>query len=373
MRYFVFIILALIHPVLSKSIEKNENPTNKPADDDFENNIIDFDEDYSVKFNKKYGAVPWHSNDGYEKESHRYTIVKDNENKKDYHLSLSKNETETKTTTEEQVEDTTITDYSVIPIELISTTENILISILESTTDSDLSVIPLSTTHKSPTIEINQTVVLPTSTQTSENTEEYSTTEDTTTIFNENETTTSKREAISSNDTVTEITVTENKTSKANTFENEQKNKTKSTKTTTEPNKTESTTTEELNKEIIQEVLNTNSTKQIETRADTSTEQEDVPIFTELDTEEEVEVPEDYYDSKDVVPTTAPKTDAISVIFGLAGSVVESVVESVAERVVPKGIFDLFKRMQKQNEALEAERLRSREENGGLGKLLKYI
>lgn len=96
-------------------------------------------------------------------------------------------------------------------------------------------------------------------------------------------------------------------------------------------------------------------------------DEKDVPVFTELDAEGE-EVPDDYYDSKDVVPTTAPKTNALSVLVGLAGSVVESVVESVAERVVPKGIYDLFKRMQRQNEALEAERLRSREENGGLGK-----
>lgn len=50
-----------------------------------------------------------------------------------------------------------------------------------------------------------------------------------------------------------------------------------------------------------------------------------------------------------------------------------SLVESLVERIVPQGLRDIFRRMQNQNEQLETIRLRSREENGGLGNLKKCI
>lgn len=286
--------------------------------------------------------IPWNSNEYFNKESNRYTIVKDYEKKFE---NNDRNKTEAK------LEATSTLDYSVIPLELISTTENTLISIIESTAEPDLTVIPLSTTKKTATIDIDQSITLPTSTQEI----------DTTTDFSDNETT-------------TDIPVTEKYTYKYTETTEVYISTTYDTTTDISLDETESTSmpltnTTEIDFEIA--TLNTTNRDNI-SRVDLGTDGEDsdVPIFTELDTEEQAEVPDDYYDSKDVVPTTAPKTDALSVIFGLAGSVVESVVGSVAERVVPKGLVDLFRRMQRQNEMLEAERLRSREENGGIGEFV---
>lgn len=430
MKYlFLFASLTLAQPAICKSVELTEAPTGT-SDENFDNNLIDFDEDYSVKFNKKYGSVPWHANDKFNKEIHKYTVVKDK--------ILSTYDKSPK----EIVEDTTPSEsLGVIPLELISTTENTLLSIIESTTEADLTVIPLFNTKRTvPVIEITQTVTLPSSTQSTETSTDsfFITTENddkATTVSENSETTTIKRELqlkeiealnkeieqktrvkfeVESTSTTTDVgitTTTEFKFEPKNitdnfTSVNTQRNKTNTSKTITNknvngtnskeiqtrtaihnssnvdlkfstPNKTivdeqnsktkeNKTSTAALsNKTKVDEVLTTNSNIQKEIQSDWDVDsKEDVIPFTGLDSEE---VPEDYYDAKDVVPTTAPKTDALSVIFGLAGSVVESVVESVAERVVPKGIYDLFKRMQKQSEALEAERLRSREENGGLG------
>lgn len=431
MKYlFIFASLTLAQPVICKSVEITEIPGGS-ADDNFDNNIIDFDEDYSLKFNKKYGSVPWHTNDKFNKDTHKYTVVKDN--------ILSTYVKSPK----EIVEDTTPSEnLGVIPLELISTTENTLLSIIESTTAADLTVIPLFNAKRTvPVIEITQTVTLPSSTQSTETSTDsfFITTENddkATTASENSETTTTKREVatklkeiealnkeieqkshvkfqVESTSTTTDVAVTKtteftyepkNITGDFDTV-SAQKNETKASKTETityktdlketqtnatiqnsskvdlinsTPNKTsvdeqnyktkenKTNTITASDKSSIDEELTTNFSKETENDSDWNTDsKEDVIPFTGLDTEE---VPEDYYDAKDVVPTTAPKTDALSVIFGLAGSVVESVVESVAERVVPKGIYDLFKRMQRQSEALEAERLRSREENGGLGK-----
>lgn len=432
MKYlFIFASLTLAQPSICKSIEITEAPPG-PADENFDNNIIDFDEDYSVKFNKKYGSVPWHTNDKFNKDTHKYTVVKNN--------ILSPH----KKSPKEIVEETTPSEnLGVIPLELISTTDNTLLSIIESTTAADLTVIPLFNTKRLvPVIEITQTVTLPSSTQATETATDsfFITTEHddkVTTVSENSETTTAKREVaiqlkeiealnkeieqksrvkfdVESVSTTTDVavtTTTEFKFEPKNITDNPisvkiQEKETNVTTTETkkningtnskvintittilnssnvnlkiaEPNKTvvdeknktkenKSNTTTAINKSKLDEVLTTNSNKQTEIHSDLEIDsKEDVISFTGIESEE---VPEDYYDAKDVVPTTAPKTDALSVIFGLAGSVVESVVESVAERVVPKGIYDLFKRMQRQSEALEAERLRSREENGGLGK-----
>lgn len=427
MKYlFILAAFTLAQPIVCKSIETTQTPT-EPDDANLENNIIDFDEDYSVKFNKKYGSVPWYTTDKFKKDTHKYTVIKDN--------VISKHDKSPK----EIVEETTPSEnLGVIPLELISTTDNTLVSIIESTTAADLTVIPLSTTKRTvPVIEITQPVILPSSTQSPETATDsfYITTEhdDKTTTTSENsETTTTKREVstqikeiealnkeieqknrvkfeVEPTSTTTDVpfsTTTEfkfapksitgntsvknqeNATIVSTTDTNKKSNETnsKEIQTSTIPNLNK-VNSESLNKTIVDEkksgtkknktntstarnetkldeVLKTNSSKQIEIHSDWDIDsREDVTIFTK-----DLEVPEDYYDAKDVVPTTAPKTDALSVIFGLAGSVVESVVESVAERVVPKGIYDLFKRMQRQSEALEAERLRSREENGGLGK-----
>lgn len=342
MRHFIIsAVLLLGCPTYSysKSIVSTQQP-DKYGEDNLDNNIIDFDEEYTLKYNKKYGMIPWNSNELFNKESHRYTLVKDFDKKLDNN-------------TEAKLEATSTIDYSVIPLELLSTTENTIISVLESTEEPDLTVIPLQITKNTPTIEIKQTVTLPTSTQEI----------DTTTYFPEDETT-------------TEAPITEKYTSKH--VETIEVDTSTTYDTTTEISFENQSTLEPLsnategNFEKSTTVLSNTTTRVNISRVDLGNDGEDtdsdVPIFTELDTEDQEEVPEDYYDSKDVVPTTAPKTDALSVIFGLAGSVVGSVVETVAERVVPKGIVDLFRRMQRQSEMLEAERLRSREENGGIGK-----
>lgn len=435
MKYlFIFASLTLVQSAICKSIEITGVPVG-PTDDDLDNNIIDFDEDYTIKFNKKYGSVPWHTNDKFNKDTHKYTVVKDN--------ILSTYDKSPK----EIVEDTTPSEnLGVIPLELISTTENPLLSIIESTTAADLTVIPLSNTKRTvPFIEIAQTVTLPSSTQSTETSTDsfYITTENddkAITVSENSETTTTKRDVaiqlkeiealnkeieqktqvkfeVESTSVTTDVAVTKtlefkfepkNITDNSASVSNPEKETTVS-KTETKINETNSkeiqtianiqnsskinlmistpnkTTVDEenyktkenksniitaSNKSSVDEIFTTNSTIETEINSDWEIDsKEDVIPYTGLDSEE---VPEDYYDAKDVVPTTAPKTDALSVIFGLAGSMVESVVESVAERVVPKGIYDLFKRMQKQSEALEAERLRSREENGGLGKCKRF-
>ncbi|CAH2056953.1 unnamed protein product, partial [Iphiclides podalirius] len=265
-----------------------------------------------------------------------------------------------------------------------------LLSIVDSTTEPDLTVIPLSTTKRSfPELEFNQTVTLPISTQQSE---DYTpTTENFEVITKSGEAEnitidvfipSTEKATITSNKSETAFDVEVAETMRSNNtdleFDYNNKNKDKSvteeTETTTRINKEETTVTSEKNSSTT---FNLSSTINSVNSFDESTESIDgeIPVFTELDADEaeEAEVPEDYYDSKDVVPTSAPKTDALSVIFGFAGSVVESVVETVAERVVPNWIYDIYKRMQKQNEALEAERLRSREENGGLGQFGRGI
>ncbi|XP_026750602.2 uncharacterized protein LOC113511186 [Galleria mellonella] len=364
------LILSRISTALPKNIQSTESTNSKISNDDnnIENNIIDFDEQYSVKFNTKY--VPFHSNENFNKESHRYILIKDDKSTKVKLKDGKLNDTRVKTLvdTTSEIFDTTTNDYSVIPLELISTTENKLLTIVESTTEPDYSVIPLSTTIKDlPDIVINQTVTLPTSTENSEiATEDFTVNIETTTVNN--------KIKISNETLIKSTTDFTTVSNKVNVF-----NKTtiKPESSTAVPVTTEIIDTTVIQNDMSTEVLNTNSTRKIETLAErdinSSEEEIDVPIFTELDAEDDQEVPEDYYDSKDVVPTTAPKTDALSVLMGLAGSVVESVVESVAERVVPKSIYDLFKRMQRQNEALEAERLRSREENGGLGQFTRGI
>ncbi|KAH9629951.1 hypothetical protein HF086_017466 [Spodoptera exigua] len=343
MRQFIISALLLLSwPALShtKSIISTQTST-KYGEDNIDNSIIDFDEEFSLKYNKKYGMIPWNSNENFNKESHRYTIVKDFDKKVD----SNRNKTETK------LDATSTTDYSVIPLELLSTTENAFVSIFESTIEPDLTVIPLSTTRKTPKLIIEQTVTLPSSTPETESS----------TYYSDDETT-----------TVTETPITERYTNKQEDSETTTPAYDTTTDITEQSTSYPYTNVTEVNLETST-ITVSNTTKSANlSRVDLSSEEEesDVPIFTELDTEVQEEVPEDYYDSKDVVPTTVPKTDALSVIFGLAGSVVESVVESVAERVVPKGIVDLFRRMQRQSEMLEAERLRSREENGGIEKKL---
>ncbi|XP_063629318.1 uncharacterized protein LOC134800726 [Cydia splendana] len=357
MIYLIGAILLYSTVVTAKNIEYTDKQT---TETDFDNNIIDFDSQYIDK-DRKYGTVPWH--DDYDKESNRYTIVNN-----DY-ININKNKTVTIKETTEATAKTTASELDVIPLELVTTTENYLVSIVESTIEPDLTVIPLSTTEKvTPIVEVQQPVTLP-STQSPESTTDYYTTDipedniksniTSLKIIDEHETTVNPVERVKINQT--------------HTLEEKEKdeviNKTKSVKkpeilTTSKPI-TENTTIE---------ILNTNSSKQIHivNRSDEITTTDDGLEFTTVDLDSG-EVPEDYYDSKDVIPTKAPNTDVVSVLFGFAGSVVESVVGSVAERVVPKGIYDLFKRIQKQNEALEAERLRSREENGGLGQFGRGI
>lgn len=321
----IVIVQTLIINVQTKNVVTTErNNKDDPID-----NMIDFD-DFDIKFDRQY-SQHWNDRDDINKELHRYSIV--NKVTLDYTEKPLRIAAKPKATA--PMESTT-EDMSVIPLELISTTENPLIDLLESTTEPDLTVIPLSTTKRALKDIITETVTLPTSTEnelsTTDIPDEISTTAnvDTTTI------------RIRKNKTITTTLAPRTKTNKRN-------------KTRT------------ANRRIK------NKTEEYKKKIDADSKEENVPIFTVLDFDESLEVPEDYYDTKDVIPTRAPSNDALSVIFGLAGSVVESVVESVAEKVVPRGIYDLFKRMQKQNEALEAERLRSREENGGLGQFGRGI
>lgn len=387
MHNFLGAILILSFPLcLSKSIDT----TSIPDDSDVNDNIIDFDDEYTLKFNKKYGMVPWHAND-FDKNSLRYTIDKDMHKKKhstDITDAIKQENDDNKNHVE-----TTTEDFKVIPLELLSTTEDSVLSLVESTSD-DLTVIPLPTTEtvRSTTdkvqVTIEETIKLPSTENdvlefdftTKYDQEEISL--DTTTETNvEYESTMaaglndtnnahiksnhSKSVYEKSLDRINAKDVKLINTTLVNTstkmLENitiDQRNKTNDRKSKQFKNKTDQNTT-------------TQATPTFKTEIDSK--EEDVPVFTELDTEITEDIPEDYYDSKDKLPTSAPKTDAISVLFGLAGSVVESVVETVAERVVPKSLYDLFKRMQRQGEALEAERLRSREENGGLGEFVVTI
>ncbi|XP_013137972.1 PREDICTED: uncharacterized protein LOC106102902 [Papilio polytes] len=376
-------IICLVSPSLTdpRAFDVPFKRNDKKQEDALDNNIIDFDDEYSIKLNKNYDTASWKNIDN--KDNYRYTIVKDkiknkektNQNKTDE----IKNITEATKAIEESTE---LSEFSVIPLELVSTTENILVSVVESTTEADLTVIPLSTTKRIlPQIDIHQTVTLPASTQPSEDYTPTTEHVDVTTKHNINKISTTTSVDVTTNtnnENITLLDVIAAETIRNNSnieFENKETNE---NHTTEEIDTTTVVTTEHVN--II---LNTTSSIESINRLDETTDssettessEEEVPIFTELDTgeEEEKDVPEDYYDSKDIVPTTAPKTDALSVIFGFAGSVVESVVETVAERVVPNWIYDIYKRMQKQSEALEAEKLRSREENGGLGQFGRGI
>ncbi|XP_063542331.1 uncharacterized protein LOC134750966 [Cydia strobilella] len=357
MIYFIGAILLYSTVVIAKNIDFTDKPITTEID--FDNNIIDFDSQYIDK-GRKYGTVPWH--DDYNKESNRYTIVNN-----DY-ININKNKTVTIKETTEATAKTTASELDVIPLELVTTTENYLVSIVESTIEPDLTVIPLSTTEKvTPIVEVQQPVTLP-STQSPESTTDYYTTHNPEENIKSNKT--PLLEIIDDNAT-TVNPVEKVKINQTHTLEKKDKviNKAKSIE------KPEILTTSKLVTENTTiEILKTNSSKQIHivNRSDEIIATDDGLEFTTVDLDS-AEVPEDYYDNKDVIPTKAPNTDVVSVLFGFAGSVVESVVGSVAERVVPKGIYDLFKRMQKQNEALEAERLRSREENGGLGQFGRGI
>ncbi|XP_061723952.1 uncharacterized protein LOC133530125 [Cydia pomonella] len=358
MIYLIGAILLYSTVVIAKNIDFTDKPITTEID--FDNNIIDFDSQYIDK-DRKYGTVPWH--DDYNKESNRYTIVNN-----DY-ININKNKTITIKETTEASAKTTASELDVIPLELVTTTENYLVSIVESTIEPDLTVIPLSTTEKvTPIVEVQQPVTLP-STQSPESTTDYYTTDN-------------PEENIKSNKTslkiidVHETTVNPVEKVKANqTYSLEEKEKNQVINKTKPVEKSEIlTTSKPVTENTTIEILNTNSSKQIHivNRSFEITATDDGLEFTTVDLDSD-EVPEDYYDSKDVIPTKPPNKDVVSVLFGFAGSVVESVVGSVAERVVPKGIYDLFKRIQKQNEALEAERLRSREENGGLGQFGRGI
>ncbi|VVD01297.1 unnamed protein product [Leptidea sinapis] len=303
MEKIVFTIL--LYSTLISALPKAFDIPENVHINDIDNDIIDFDDEYTIKYNKKYGVVPW-SSDNF-KESYKYTIVKDPD-----HLHDAKDKSTVVTGKEH---------LSVVPLEQ---TTNLFID--ETTVEPDLTVIPLrNSTGSFDTTTTGQTVEI---------------LDD---IINSTEPTTSTDDSI----VTTEFT---------------------------DASTTDFNSSMEVTTEIDIEVQKSNSS---EVRHDRNVESdeshEDVPVFTELDTEDGPEVPEDYYDSKDIVPTQAPKTDALSVLFGFAGSVVEGVVESVAERLMPKGIFDLFKRMQRQSEALEAERLRSKEENGGIGQFTRGV
>lgn len=336
---------------LSKSIDiqklKEDNIN------DIENDIIDFDDEYSVKYDKKYEVLPWTPGD-FKKDTYKYTIIKEEKIKE-------KNEyTDTSRTTLDSVTDNIqkTTELSVIPLELLSTTEGLSVSVTDHTPEPDLTVIPLRTTQKIPLeIIFNETVTFPSSTEVSEDF-------NSTTVFYEMTTKT-----INLTDTIDSSTIISTTNDKY-ILESD----------TDDPFITQEDATESyiiVNNEtnILGKTLSNanNNNDTIVDETDSVASNEEVPVFTELDTENLTEVPEDYYDSKDIVPTPTPKTDTLSVIFGFAGSVVESVVESVAERVVPKGLYDLFKRMQRQNELLEAEKLRSREENGGIGQFTRGV
>lgn len=371
------ILFSFCSPLLAnpRAFDVHLKKTDKDSDDSFDNNIIDFDDKYSVKYNKKYETGPWDVKDSYKKESLRYTVDKDeNVDRTDKSKESERvhvvSHSQTIKSTEEITE---VPEFSVIPLELMSTTENVLLSIVDSTTEPDLTVIPLSTTKRTlPELEFNQTVTLPVSTQPSE---DYTPTTEAVEVITKSGVAETISTDIPSNFASTELAVVVNSeirtASDVEAAETISSNNTNIEFEKVNEKKYEATTEGTEGNTMIIEALNSSSTLNSVNSFDESTEsiEGEVPVFTELDADdaEEAEVPEDYYDSKDVVPTSAPKTDALSVIFGFAGSVVESVVETVAERVVPNWIYDIYKRMQKQNEALEAERLRSREENGGLG------
>lgn len=316
---------------------------------DIDNDIIDFDDEYSVKYDKKYEVLPWRSSD-FKKDTYKYTIIKEDKARQKYE------DTDTPTTSDTATDNIQrTTELSVIPLELLSTTEGASVSVTEHTSAPDLTVIPLSTTQKVPMeIIFNETVTLPPSTEISEDF-------NSTTVFYEMTTKT-----INLTDNIDNTTTTESTTSYKYTIDSDTEDPIITQEDTSESFIIIRNNTDNSNKTFINS-SGTNYTIIDEAEEDTSNEE--VSVFTELDVENLTDVPEDYYDSKDIVPTPTPKTDTLSVIFGFAGSVVESVVESVAERVVPKGLYDLFKRMQRQNELLEAEKLRSREENGGIGKI----
>lgn len=410
-RFIISAILLLAYPlnISSKTLETSTTVT-LPEDEGYDNNIIDFDEEYTVKFNKQYGAVPWHAND-FNRNTHKYTVIKDSNKNNDINVSYDPNDTKISNNTNVRYdpynskaisnirEETTTEDFKIIPLELVSTTEDALLSIVESTTEQDLTVIPLSTTNKLPSIQIEQTVTLPTTTDDddiadiSETTISIDEIEQTTSVTDSSEvlTTTWEPMHLNSNHNITaniKSTKLSNTTLlKVDLVEISNKKLTKHDGTkiinnttalkveklgTVQKNGTTNksidfNTTKITDTTKVPDKTNPNAENRSFPGNESKEEDTDVPVFTELDTEDFIDIPEDYYDSKDILPTSTPKTDAISVLFGLAGSVVESVVESVAEKVVPKSIYDLFKRMQKQNEALEAERLRSREENGGIG------
>lgn len=339
------ILFVYIELIQCKSIDIEKINDRNNGKDGIDNNIIDFDDEYSVQYNRKYENEPWKSS--FRKDSYKYNVER-----QEYKQGGNIESVSDGVTSRDPVVIEKTTELSVIPLELLSTTENPLISIMESTTDADLTVIPLSTTEKNTVdIIINQTVTLPSYTEISEDF-------NTSTVFYEMTTRSmlndTSEDVTNNKQLVTEAAQIQESGSVVFDIKNASENLSKP--------EVSNLNDDDKNLNKINET--------IKREYDSVETDQDVPIFTELDTEELTEVPEDYYDSKDVVPTPAPKTDAISLIFGLAGSVVESVVESVAERVVPRGLYDLFKRMQKQSEALEAEKLRSREENGGIGELI---
>ncbi|XP_032524130.2 uncharacterized protein LOC116775351 [Danaus plexippus] len=342
------ILCVYIELIQCKSIDIGKINDRNNGKDGIDNNIIDFDDEYSVQYNRKYENEPWKSS--FRKDSYKYNVER-----QEYKQGGNIESVSDDVTSRDPVVIEKTTELSVIPLELLSTTENPLISIMESTTDADLTVIPLSTTEKNTVdIIINQTVTLPSYTEISEDF-------NTSTVFYEMTT----RSML--NDTSEDVTNNKQLVTEAAQIQES------GSVVFDIKNASENLSKPEVSN-INDDDKNVNKINETMKREYDSIEtDQDVPIFTELDTEELTEVPEDYYDSKDVVPTPAPKTDAISLIFGLAGSVVESVVESVAERVVPRGLYDLFKRMQKQSEALEAEKLRSREENGGIGQFTRGV
>ncbi|OWR48611.1 phospholipase A2 like protein [Danaus plexippus plexippus] len=342
------ILFVYIELIQCKSIDIEKINDRNNGKDGIDNNIIDFDDEYSVQYSRKYENEPWKSS--FRKDSYKYNVER-----QEYKQGGNIESVSDDVTSRDPVVIEKTTELSVIPLELLSTTENPLISIMESTTDADLTVIPLSTTEKNTVdIIINQTVTLPSYTEISEDF-------NTSTVFYEMTTRSmlndTSEDVINNKQLVSEAAQIQESGSVVFDMKNASENLSKP---------------EVSNLNDDDKNLN-KINKTIKREYDSIETDQDVPIFTELDTEELTEVPEDYYDSKDVVPTPAPKTDAISLIFGLAGSVVESVVESVAERVVPRGLYDLFKRMQKQSEALEAEKLRSREENGGIGQFTRGV
>lgn len=360
------IFLSYLAFVTSKSIDiKTFNENNQ---NEIDNDIIDFDDEYSIKYDKKHEVLPW-SSSNFNKNAYRYEFEEDedsHERNKSINVGEKSNTDTINETTVYPVADTTetteqiTTEISVIPIELLSTTESTL-TLVETTSEPDLTVIPLSTTEKTLiNIIINQTVTLPVSTEIPEDV-------NSTTVFYEMTT------RLTTNEITTEAKIIPNESQLNYTYESVTENP--DVKLLTVEDTTEAFIIVKNTTETALNSSNTEINATIKRNDEDSTEiNRKVPLFTELDIEDTTEVPEDYYDTKDIVPTPAPKTDALSVIFGFAGSVVESVVESVAEKVVPKGLYDLFKRMQRQNEMLEAEKLRSREENGGIGTVnLAYI